>query len=181
MQVCNLLNAARWKHRTQKSRQKSPSGHHRTTLLGYIFATKARIDNRKKLLSINTSSTCLHNMANFGLLTAEIGWPVWGTPANFNWISRLGSITARHLVVGVSQTLRRGTEGATYIRQVEHHVGHWRTFLVIWQLYKRKMTSAYYALSSKTQKHGNSIYFTHIQMSYYYFPRLHSLAVWFLQ
>jgi len=25
----------------------SPSGHHRTTLLGYIFASKERIDNRK--------------------------------------------------------------------------------------------------------------------------------------
>jgi len=36
------------KHRTQKSHRKSPSGHHRTTLSGYIFATKARIDNRKK-------------------------------------------------------------------------------------------------------------------------------------
>jgi len=32
----------------KKSRQKSPFGHHRTTLSGYIFATKARIDNRKK-------------------------------------------------------------------------------------------------------------------------------------
>jgi len=32
----------------KKSRQKSPSGHHRTTSTGYIFATKARIDNRKK-------------------------------------------------------------------------------------------------------------------------------------
>ena len=29
----------------KKSRQKSPSGHHRTTLLGYSFATKACIDN----------------------------------------------------------------------------------------------------------------------------------------
>jgi len=27
---------------------KSPSEHHRTTLSGYFFATKARIDNRKK-------------------------------------------------------------------------------------------------------------------------------------
>jgi len=27
---------------------KSTSEHHRTTLLGYIFATKARIDNQKK-------------------------------------------------------------------------------------------------------------------------------------
>jgi len=39
----------------------------------------------KNLLSSHTSSTCPHNMANFGPLTAEIGWPVWGTPANFNW------------------------------------------------------------------------------------------------
>ena len=28
--------------------KKSPSAHHRTTLSGYIFLTKARIDNRKK-------------------------------------------------------------------------------------------------------------------------------------
>jgi len=31
-------------------RKKSPSRHHRTTLSGHIFATKARIDNRKKNL-----------------------------------------------------------------------------------------------------------------------------------
>jgi len=59
--------------------------HHHTTLLGYTFTTKARIDNRKKnLLNSNTSSTCHQNMANFGPLTAEIGLPVWDTPANFN-------------------------------------------------------------------------------------------------
>jgi len=34
----------------KKSRQKSPSGHHRTTLSVYIFPTKARIDNSKKKL-----------------------------------------------------------------------------------------------------------------------------------
>ena len=57
-----------------KRRQKSPSMHHRTTLSGYIFATKARVDNRKKnLLSSNMSSTCPHNMVNFGLLAADIG------------------------------------------------------------------------------------------------------------
>ena len=44
------------------------------------------------------------------------------------WVSRLGSVTARHLVVGVSQTLWRWTEGATYVRQGDHHVGHWPTF-----------------------------------------------------
>jgi len=35
------------------------------------------------------------------------------------------------LVVGVSQTLRRWTEGVTYVRQGGHHVGHWPTFLVL--------------------------------------------------
>jgi len=35
-------------------------------------------------------------MVKFGLLTAEICWRVWGTPANFNGFSRLGSVTARH-------------------------------------------------------------------------------------
>ena len=80
-----MLHAARCKCRTQKSRQKSPSGHHRTTLSGYIFATKACIDNRKKnLLSSNISSTYSHNMVNFGPLAAEIDPVVWGTSANFN-------------------------------------------------------------------------------------------------
>jgi len=69
----------------QKCRQKSPSGHHRTTLSGYIFATKARINNRKKnLLSSDMSSTCPHNMVNIGLLMAEIHPVVLGTPAVFN-------------------------------------------------------------------------------------------------
>jgi len=43
-----VLHAARWKWRTQKIAKNTPSGHHHSTLLGY-FATKADIDNRKKL------------------------------------------------------------------------------------------------------------------------------------
>jgi len=39
MQVWNVLHAARWQYRTQNWRKKSPSRHHRTTLLGCIFAT----------------------------------------------------------------------------------------------------------------------------------------------
>jgi len=54
-------------------RKKSPSGYHRTTFSGYIFATKACRQSDKNLLSSNASSTCPHNMANFGPLTAEIG------------------------------------------------------------------------------------------------------------
>jgi len=41
---------------------------------------------------------------------------------------RFDSVTARHLVVVVSQSLRRWTEGATYDRQGDHQVGHWPTF-----------------------------------------------------
>jgi len=53
-------------------RKKSPSAHHRSKLSCYVFAIKARIDNRKKLLSSNISPTCPYNMVNFGPLTAEI-------------------------------------------------------------------------------------------------------------
>jgi len=58
--------------------KKLSSRHHRPTLSGHIFVTKACINNRRKnLLSSNTSSTCPDNMVNFGLLTAEIGSGVW--------------------------------------------------------------------------------------------------------
>jgi len=74
------------------NRQNSPSGHHRTTLSGDIFATKAHIDNGKKLLNSNISPTCLHDMANFGPLMAESGSGVWGTPANFNGVRVLAEL-----------------------------------------------------------------------------------------
>jgi len=67
-------------------------------------------------------------MANFGPLAAEICWRVWGTPANFNGFRVLAALLPGTLVVGVSQTLRRWTEGATYIWQGGHHVGHRPTF-----------------------------------------------------
>jgi len=46
-------------------------------------------------------------MVNFGKLAAEIGWRVWGIPANFNWFRVLAALLHGTLVVGVSQTLRR--------------------------------------------------------------------------
>ena len=77
----------------------------------------------KKLLNNNISSICPDNngklmvMVNFGLLTAEICWRVWGTPANFNGFRVLAALLHDTVVVGVSKTLRRRIEGATYIRQ----------------------------------------------------------------
>jgi len=53
-------------------------------------------------------------MVNFGLLAAEIVSLVWGTPSNFNGFRVLAALLHGTLVVGVSQTLRRWTEGATY-------------------------------------------------------------------
>jgi len=54
------------------------------SFLGYIFAIKACIGNRKKLVEQQYLLHMPHNMVNFGPLTAEIGSEVWGTPANFN-------------------------------------------------------------------------------------------------
>jgi len=70
-------------------------------------------------------------MLNFSLLMAEICWRVWGTPANFNGFRVLTAFLHRNLVVGVSQTLRRWTEGASYIRLGGHHVGHCPTFQLV--------------------------------------------------
>jgi len=79
MQVLNVQHVARW-----KLRKKSLSAQHRTTLLGYIASQLMHVSTiRRKLLSSNISSTSRGNMVNLGPLAAEIGWRVWGTPANF--------------------------------------------------------------------------------------------------
>jgi len=88
--------------------------------------------SEKKLLSSNISFTCPLNMVNFGPLTAKIDWRVWGTPSYFNGYRVLAALLHGTLLVGVSQTLRRWTEGVTYIRQGDHRVGHWPTFLVVY-------------------------------------------------
>jgi len=49
-----------------KNRQKVAICAPSYNLPGYIFATKARIDNQKKMLSSNISSRCPHNKVNFG-------------------------------------------------------------------------------------------------------------------
>jgi len=47
---------------------------------------------KKNLLSSNISSTCPHNMVNFGPLAAEIVSLVWGTPSNFNGFRVLAAL-----------------------------------------------------------------------------------------
>ena len=45
-------------------------------------------------------------MVNFGALTAEIDWRVWGTPSYFNGFRVLAALVRGSQVVTVSQTLR---------------------------------------------------------------------------
>jgi len=93
MQVWNVLHVSHWKCRTQKWRKNSPFSQHRTTLSGYILATKACIDNGKNLLNSNISSTSWQ----YGEL-----WPTngsdWlaslGHPNKFKWVLHLGFVTA---------------------------------------------------------------------------------------
>jgi len=101
-----VLHAARWKCRTQKIAKNWSYGHHRTTLSGYIFATKARIDDWKKVFKQQYLPACPDNMVNFGPLAAQIVLLAWGTPANFSGFHILATLLHGTLVVGVSQTLR---------------------------------------------------------------------------
>ena len=96
MQVWNLLHAASWKCRTQTSRQKSPSGPHRTTLSGYIFATKAHIDSRKELVK---QQYVLQISSQYGELRHTSGSDLLASlrhPCKIQRVSRIGSVTARH-------------------------------------------------------------------------------------
>ena len=68
-------------------RKKSPKMCHLGTITQLCQAVSLQLRHvstiGKKLLKCNTFSTCPHNMANFGLLTAEIGSEVWNIPSKF--------------------------------------------------------------------------------------------------
>jgi len=71
--------------------KKSPSGHHHTTLSGYIFATKACIDNRKKLIK---QQYLLHMSPQDGELWPTNGWDRFttlGHPSKFQRVSHLNN------------------------------------------------------------------------------------------
>jgi len=80
----------------KKIAKKSSSGHYPTTLSGYIFATKACIDNWKKLVK---QQYLLHMSPQYGELCPTSGWDRFvslGHPCKFQRVSCLGSVTARH-------------------------------------------------------------------------------------
>jgi len=119
MQVSNVLHMTRWKYRTQKWRKKSPSAHHHTTLSGYIFATNAWpvLTIGKKLAK---QQYLPHMSSQYGKLWPTNGWDPFGSfghRSRFQRFRVLAALLHGTLVVGVSQTLQRWTEGATHIRQ----------------------------------------------------------------
>jgi len=61
--------------------------------------------SEKKELNSNISSICPHNMVNFGPLTAEIGWTVWGIIANFNGFRVLASLLHQRRSTEANQSL----------------------------------------------------------------------------
>jgi len=67
---------------------------------------------KKNLLSNNISSTCSHNMVNFGPLATEIGPVVWAPlqiSTGFASWQRYCTCTALYILVGVSQTAALNT------------------------------------------------------------------------
>ena len=115
-------------------RENDAKNHHLSTVAQLSRAISSQgmcRQSEKKLVKQQYVLHMSHNMVNFGPLAAEISLPVWGTPANFNGFHVLAALLHCSQVVSVSQTLRHWTEGATYVRQVDHDVGHWPTFLVV--------------------------------------------------
>jgi len=103
-----------------------PKNSQKNRHLGTIAQICRAISSQLRDVSIssNISSTCPQDMLNFGPLAAEMDPVVWGTPANFNGFRLFAALLHGTPVLDVSQTLQRWTEGATYIQQGGHYVGH---------------------------------------------------------
>jgi len=101
-----VLQAARWKYTGPKNDAKN---RHLSTIAQICPAVSSQLRHistiRKKLLNTNISFRCLHNMENFGPLTAEICWRVWDTPTNFNGFRVLPSLLQRRRSPEANQTL----------------------------------------------------------------------------
>jgi len=93
---------------------------------------------------------------------AEICLRVWGTPANFNGFGVLAALLHGTLVVGVSQTLRHWTDGATYIRQgaitssIGPHSSILYTSLFTKQVVQSNKTNKYSNLKKPTRMWANA-------------------------
>jgi len=116
MQVWNVLQAARWKYKTQKNL-------HLSTIAQFCWAVSSQLRHvstigKKNSLNSNICCTCPHSMANFGLLAAETGSSVCGTPANFNGHRALVSLLQRHRSMEANQTLHDVSSSAALVHYI---------------------------------------------------------------
>jgi len=101
-------------------RKKSPKIRHLDTIAQICRALSSQLRHAstigKKLLK---QQYLPHMSLQYGALPCSSGWDHFvnlGHPSEFQRVSRLAALLHGTLVVSVSQTLRRWTEGATYIR-----------------------------------------------------------------
>jgi len=132
MHVWSVRHAARWKYAGPK---KVAKNRHLCTIAQLCRAISSQprhvLTIGKKLLK---QQYVLKMSPQYGEHRLTNGWDRSGslsTPANFNGFRVLAALLHGSQVglVSVRQTLRRWTEGANYVRQGDHHVGHWPTFL----------------------------------------------------
>jgi len=113
-------------------RKKVAKNRHLGTITQLCWAISSQLRHVSTIEKKLVKQQCvLHMSSQYGELRPANGWDRSGSlrhPCKFQWVLHLGSITAWHLVVSVSQTLQCWTEGTTYVRQDDHHVGHWPTF-----------------------------------------------------
>jgi len=150
MQVWNVLHAARWNYRTQKGHKNWPSALHHTNLSGYNFATKAYIDNLKKIVK---QQYLLHMQPQYCELPPTNGrdrLAGLSTPTNFNGVRVLASLLQRRSSTEVHQTLYDvwpsaglvyyinifvGSCPLTEFCQAQIHVASKSCVLLFWQRY----------------------------------------------
>ena len=101
-----LKRAARGSLKIQDAK-KSPKVRHLGTIAQLCRAISSQLKHASTIGKKHQYvPRCPHNIVNFGPLAAEIGLPVWGTPANFNGFRDLAALLHGSQVVSVSQTLR---------------------------------------------------------------------------
>jgi len=134
--------------------KKSPKIHHLGTVAHPCRAISSQLRHTptigKKLFK---QQYLLHMSPQCGELRPTKGWDQFGClghPCKFQRVCVLAALLHGTLVVGISQTLRRWTEGTTYIRQGGHHTGHWPISLVELNMHKAAQ------LSVKAPHHNRS-------------------------
>jgi len=142
LQCDELRPTSGWDHFVSLGR---PSKFQRVSRLGFVTAATSlngSQPNFARCLAVSCAATLYIHFwrllprngilpsAKFSLLPPSLAlcWGVWGTPANFNGFCILAALLHGTRAVGASQTLQRWSQGATYIWQGDHHVGHWPTF-----------------------------------------------------